>query len=33
MHPTVTSSGAVGREAAGFGENTCASGLDAMTEA
>jgi len=33
MHPTVTSSGAVGHEAAGIGENTRASGLDAMTEA
>lgn len=33
MHPPATSSGAVRREAAGFGKDTCVSGLDAMTEA
>jgi MarR family transcriptional regulator, temperature-dependent positive regulator of motility len=33
MHPPATSSGAVRREAAGLGEDTRVSGLDAMTEA
>jgi len=33
MRPPVTSSGAVRREAAGFGKDTRVSGLDAMTEA
>jgi DNA-binding MarR family transcriptional regulator len=33
MHPTVTSSGTVRREPAGFGEDTCVGRLDAMTEA